>query len=74
MAEVRAYVAGGHVYCPLARLDRDVSDCLACERFRQIDEKHSPPYLVCDLEEIPQDAGTDPLFVEWWYQHHRRAR
>ncbi len=62
------------MYCPVARVDRDVSDCLACERLRQVHEQHSPPYLVCDLDEIPEEAATDPLFVEWWYQHHRRAR
>jgi len=74
VAEARTYVAGGHVYCQLVRSDRDVAECFECRRLRRIDEKHSPPYIVCDLEEIPASAASDPSFVEWWYRHHRRAR
>ena len=73
MPEVRAFVAGGHVYCHARRADRDVSDCLDCERLLHVDEKSSPPYIVCDVDEADASA-QDPLFVEWWYRHHRRAR
>jgi predicted secreted hydrolase len=74
MSEVRSFVAGGHVYCHFDRADKDVSECFGCSRLRRVHERASPPFIVCELEEIPKDLANDPQFIEWWYQHHRRAR
>jgi hypothetical protein len=74
MNEVRAYVSGGHVYCRLDHEDRDIDQCFGCSRLKRVDEKSSPPYIVCDVKGVAETAVGDPLFVEWWYQHHRRSR
>jgi len=71
---VKAYVSGGHVFCRIRREDVDVGTCFGCDRLRKVDEKSSPPYLVCELKSVPMEVAEDPLFVEWWFQHHRRAR
>ena len=73
MAEVKTYVAGGHVFCPVHRDDRDVLQCIDCGRLHRVNERSSPPHIVCDLDEAPGDGTTDPQFVEWWHQHHRRG-
>ena len=64
----------GHVYCPVDRVDRDVKHCFRCEWFKQVNDKTSPSYIVCDAKEVRQPASGDPLFVEWWFDHHRPRR
>jgi hypothetical protein len=74
MPDVKAFISGGHVYCQLRHEDRDVTLCFGCERLKELDKRTSPPYIVCDLLEVPEIAANDPQFIEWWYQHHRRGR
>ncbi len=74
MADVRAYIAGGHVYCHPYREDRDVADCLRCEQLMELNARSSPPYIVCDAEPAARPLSEDPNFVEWWHQHHRHLR
>jgi hypothetical protein len=74
MAERKVYVSGGHVYCQVAHADRDIEECFGCRRLKQLNDRASPPYVLCDTASLPGDAITDPEFMQWWYQHHRRAR
>ena len=74
MSEHMAYVAGGHVFCPVQRADVDVDQCFGCQRLRRINDTASPPYVLCDARDLLQQGAPDPLFVEWWFQRHRRAR
>jgi hypothetical protein len=73
VAEVKVYVAGGHVYCPIHRDDRDVLLCAGCARLRKVDERSSPPFIVCELDDPSLETVADPGYAEWWYQHHRRG-
>ena len=70
----RSYIAGGHVYCKIEKRDMDIDQCVGCARLRTIDEKASPPYLVCESSTVPSEALLDPEFMSWWHQHHRPAR
>jgi hypothetical protein len=72
--DVIAYVSGGHVFCQVDRVDRDVQFCVGCQRLKQVNEKSSPPYIVCDLKDVSQSASVDPQFVVWWFEHHRPRR
>ncbi len=74
MAEQNAFVSGGHVYCQLRHEDRDVAECFGCDRLRRVNDKSSPPFVVCDVPDLPHAGVGDPGFVEWWYAHHRRGR
>ncbi len=74
MAEVRAYVSGGHVFCQVDRMDRDVEHCITCQRLKQVNDKSSPPYIVCDVKDVRSPASGEPLFAEWWFEHHRPRR
>ena len=74
MNERRTYVAGGHVFCQQERADIDVEQCFDCSRLRRVNDTASPPYLLCDVTDLPEAGAEDPLFLEWWFQHHRRAR
>lgn len=74
MAEVKAYISGGHVYCVVHQADRDIAECLRCERLMELDKRSSPPYIVCDVAGGARPLAQDPHFVEWWYSHHRPAR
>lgn len=74
MAEVKALVAGGHVFCHAMRSDRDVVECVGCARLKKVSEQSSPPYIVCDVTGLSIDETEDPLFVQWWHEHHRPRR
>lgn len=73
MAEVQAPIVGGHVYCRVRHGDIDITTCLACDRLLAVHDRTSPPYLVCQVDDVDL-AAPDQHFVEWWYQHHRRGR
>lgn len=74
MREMKAYVAGGHVFCQVNREDRDVEQCFGCRRLVRVNDVSSPPFIICDATDMPETTGGDPLLVEWWYRHHRRGR
>lgn len=74
MADVRTYVVGRHVYCPVDRVDRDVEHCFGCQSLKRVNDKSSPQYVVCDVKDVRQPTSGDPLFVEWWSEHHRLRR
>jgi len=75
MNERRAYIAGGHVYCREHGRDQDIDECAGCPRLATLNEKSSPPYIVCDLSRhVGGIFDEDPGFTQWWYQHHRRGR
>jgi len=73
MAERKAFVSGGHVYCQLRKEDRDVVECFGCIRLREVNDRSSPPFILCDATDLPERGANDPQFVEWWYTHHRRG-
>ncbi len=73
MALRKAFVSGGHVYCQPRREDRDVAMCFGCRRLREVNDRSSPPFIQCDVTDMPQADANDPRFVEWWYAHHRRG-
>lgn len=73
MGDAQTPVVGGHVYCRVRHADADVSLCIACDRLRALQDKTSPPYVVCRIDELEM-AEPDPRFVEWWYEHHRQGR
>lgn len=72
MADVRTYVSDGQVQCPVDLVDRDVEHCFRCQRLKRVNDKTSPPYIVCDVKEVRRPAGGDPPFVE--FEHHRPRR
>ena len=75
MNERRAYIAGGHVYCREKQRDEDVMNCLDCPRLADVNERTSPPYIVCELShQVGGIFNEDPGFNQWWYRHHRRGR
>jgi hypothetical protein len=74
VAEVKAYLSGGHVYCRVAREDRDLERCLGCDRFRQVADTSSPPYILCETPTVGDSAVGDPRFMEWRHEHHRLGR
>jgi hypothetical protein len=74
VAEEKAYIAGGHVYCRVAHEDRDVEQCMRCLRLKEIVDRVSPPYVVCEGKAAGDTDTEDPRFIEWWHQHHRPAR
>lgn len=74
MSEIRSYVAGGHVYCRFKRADMDVSECLGCARLKELNDRSSPPFLLCEDRDIPGTVLEGREFAQWWFQHHRRAR
>ena len=74
MAEQKAFISGGHVYCRVAHEDRDIEQCMGCVRLKRVVDVTSPPHIVCDAATPGDPVVGDPLFVEWWHQHHRRAR
>ena len=70
----RSYLSGGHVYCRMRGTDLDVDECLSCPSLKELNDRTSPPYIVCDrLGEAPS-RDVDRGYTEWWYQHHRRTR
>lgn len=73
MGDLQTPIVGGHAYCRTSHTDVDVSVCVACDRMRAISELTSPPYVVCAIDEL-ELAAPDAHFIEWWHQHHRRAR
>lgn len=74
MAEVKAYLSGGHVYCRVAREDREVERCLGCDRLKQVADGTSPPYILCDATTVEDPAIGDQLFMEWRHEHHRHGK
>ncbi|HEY6957542.1 MAG TPA: hypothetical protein VI814_01825 [Candidatus Limnocylindria bacterium] len=73
MGEMQTPVIGGHVYCRARHADTDVSVCVTCERMHELRDRTSPPYVVCQIDDLEM-AEPDPHFVAWWYEHHRRGR
>lgn len=73
MGEMQTPIIGGHVYCRERHADTDVSVCITCDRMRALQDRTSPPYVVCEVGELELDA-PDPRFVAWWYEHHRPGR
>ncbi len=70
----RAYLSGGHVYCPLRHADVDIVEWFGCDRLEELNRRSSPPYIVCDASKRAELGHVDPLHLSWRYQHHRRAR
>jgi len=66
----RVYLSGGHVYCARLRDDCDIERCLGCDSLKELNDRASPPYIVCDAVQ----GSSDPFYVAWWHQHHRRSR
>ncbi len=73
MSMVRAYIAGGHVYCQVDQRDQDVALCQGCPRMAELNDRSSPPYIACRIDPSTE-AGPDRGFLAWWFQHHRRSR
>ncbi len=73
MGETQSPVIGGHVYCRRRHGDADVSECVTCEYLRELHDRTSPPFVVCEVDALDMQE-PDPHFIEWWYQHHRRGR
>ena len=74
MAEIKRYIAGGHVYCRVAHGDRGVEQCLGCIQLKEVVDRASPPYIVCESKAAGDPDVDDPQFIEWWHQHHRPRR
>ena len=74
MAEGKAYIAGGHVYCRVQRRDMDIEKCFSCTRLGILADEASPPYITCDVKGVVEDGDAARMFAEWRYMHHRSPR
>ncbi|HEY6203713.1 MAG TPA: hypothetical protein VI056_11815 [Candidatus Limnocylindria bacterium] len=70
----RSYLAGGHVYCTMRRADLDIDECFGCPSLKELNDRVSPPYIVCERIEPAGIRDVDRSYLEWLYQHHRRMR
>ena len=70
----RIYISGGHAYCAARQSDVAIEECFGCRWISEVNERSSPPYIVCDAKERAERGAADPLYMSWWYGHHRPPR
>ncbi len=72
--KARAYIAGGHVYCRVARADKDIEQCFSCARLKVLADEASPPFIVCDTGGVAPDGMDEAAYSQWRREHHRPER
>ncbi len=72
--KARAFIGGGHVYCRVARADKDIEQCFSCTRLRVLADEASPPFIVCDTSGVAPDGVDEATYASWRRGHHGPER